>query len=99
MCTCTLHMQDFADLKGFFQTQFRKELKEVEFCVKGWNWGEAKFRGSLLSFMVDSKPAFEIPLKEVSQVCVCVCVCVCVRTCVCVCVKECVGGGGGVCVG
>jgi len=64
----TFSPQDFGDLKGFFQTQFHKELKEVEFCVKGWNWGEAKFRGSLLSFMVDSKPAFEIPLKEVSQV-------------------------------
>lgn len=69
-------------MKGFFQTQFHKELKEVEFCVKGWNWGEAKFRGSLLSFMVDSKPAFEIPLKEVSQV-----------GWVGVCVNECIGGG------
>ena len=35
--------------------------------MKGWNWGDAKFEGSLLSFMVDSKPAFEIPLEEVSQ--------------------------------
>ena len=28
------------------------------------NWGDAKFEGYLLSFMVDSKP---IPLEEVSQ--------------------------------
>ena len=35
--------------------------------MKGWNWGDAKFEGALLSFMVDSKPAFEIPLEEVSQ--------------------------------
>ena len=55
----------------------------MEFCVKGWNWGEAKFRGSLLSFMVDSKPAFEIPLKEVSQV----------GGWVGMCVNECIGGG------
>ena len=40
----------------------------MELCVKGWNWGEAHFQGSLLSFEIDSKPAFEIPLKEVSQV-------------------------------
>lgn len=36
--------------------------------MKGWNWGEAKFRGSLLSFMVENKPAFEIPLNDVSRV-------------------------------
>ena len=66
-----LCLQDFGDLRSFFRSQFHKELKEVELCVKGWNWGEAKFRGSLLSFCVDAKPAFEIPLREVSQVCVC----------------------------
>ena len=40
----------------------------MEFCVKGWNWGVAMFHGSLLKFMVGSTPAFEIPLREVSQV-------------------------------
>lgn len=58
---------DYQSLKDFFSSQFKKDLKEVELCVKGWNWGEVKFEGSLLSFMVDSKPAFEIPLEEVSQ--------------------------------
>ena len=43
-------------------------MREVDLCVKGWNWGEATVNGSLLSFMVDSKRAFEVPLKEVSQV-------------------------------
>ena len=43
-------------------------MREVDLCVKGWNWGEATLDGSLLSFMVDSKRAFEVPLKEVSQV-------------------------------
>lgn len=59
--------QDFQSLKDFFSSQFKKDLREVELCVKGWNWGDAKFEGALLSFMVDSKPAFEIPLEEVSQ--------------------------------
>ncbi|KAL5477341.1 hypothetical protein EMCRGX_G024130 [Ephydatia muelleri] len=58
---------DFQSLKDFFSSQFKKDLREVELCVKGWNWGDAKFEGALLSFMVDSKPAFEIPLEEVSQ--------------------------------
>ena len=43
-------------------------MREVDLCVKGWNWGEATINGALLSFMIDSKRAFEVPLKEVSQV-------------------------------
>ena len=61
-------LQDLAELKSFFLEQFHKEVKEVEYCVKGWNWGVAMFHGSLLKFMVGSTPAFEISLKEVSQV-------------------------------
>ena len=52
------------------KSKFHKDLREVDLSVKGWNWGEARFRGSLLGFYVDNKPAFEIPLKEVSQVCI-----------------------------
>ena len=61
-------LQDFMDLKTFLKNTFHKDLHEVDLCVKGWNWGDVTFRGSLLSFNVDSKPAFEVPLKEVSQV-------------------------------
>lgn len=35
--------------------------------LKGWNWGTAKFNGSLLSFDIGSHTAFEIPLNYVSQ--------------------------------
>lgn len=56
------------ELKNFFKSQYHKDLREVDLCVKGWNWGDLAFRGSLMSFNVDSKPAFEVPLKEVSQV-------------------------------
>lgn len=59
---------DYAELKEVVSSSYHKELPEVELCVKGWNWGEANVQGALLSFLVDSKPAFEIPLKEVSQV-------------------------------
>jgi structure-specific recognition protein 1 len=60
--------QDYIDLKNFIRNNFRKDLREIDLCVKGWNWGDINFRGSLLSFNVDSKPAFEVPLAEVSQV-------------------------------
>ena len=66
--TTFLLLQDYAELREFFRSKLSKDLREVELCVKGWNWGEARFRGSLLTFLVDNKPAFEIPLKEVSQV-------------------------------
>ena len=63
-----LVFQDYPELKEFLKNRFHKDLREVDLSVKGWNWGEARFRGSLLGFYVDNKPAFEIPLKEVSQV-------------------------------
>jgi hypothetical protein len=42
-------------------------VAEEEPAVKGWNWGDLKFSGSTLAFMVDSKPAFEINLGIVSN--------------------------------
>lgn len=42
-------------------------MLEKELAVKGWNWGSAKFNGSILSFDVGSLTAFEIPLNNVSQ--------------------------------
>ena len=56
------------DLRTYFKSQYHRELCEVDLCAKGWNWGDITFRGSLMSFNVDSKPAFEVPLNEVSQV-------------------------------
>uniref|UniRef100_V5GLI2 FACT complex subunit SSRP1 n=1 Tax=Anoplophora glabripennis TaxID=217634 RepID=V5GLI2_ANOGL len=35
--------------------------------MKGWNWGTAKFTGSVLSFDIGQNTAFEIPLNYVSQ--------------------------------
>lgn len=42
-------------------------MLEKELSLKGWNWGTAKFNGSVLSFDVGSNTAFEIPLNHVSQ--------------------------------
>jgi structure-specific recognition protein 1 len=42
-------------------------MLEKELCLKGWNWGTAKFAGNVLSFEVANQLDFEIPLNYVSQ--------------------------------
>lgn len=51
----------------FFSSNYKKDMLEKELSLKGWNWGTAKFKGSVLSFDVGTNPAFEIPLNHVSQ--------------------------------
>ncbi|GFY24494.1 FACT complex subunit SSRP1 [Trichonephila clavipes] len=58
---------DHDKLGKFFQANYEKELKNKEMCLKGWNWGTAKFQGSVLSFDVDKSTAFEVPLTNVSH--------------------------------
>lgn len=42
-------------------------LESKEYSIKGWNWGSYEFQGSNLNFIVNNKPAFEIPLGDVSN--------------------------------
>ncbi|GFT56354.1 FACT complex subunit SSRP1 [Nephila pilipes] len=58
---------DHEKLGKFFQANYEKELKNKEMCLKGWNWGTAKFQGSVLSFDVDKSTTFEVPLTNVSH--------------------------------
>ncbi|XP_069047482.1 FACT complex subunit SSRP1 [Lepisosteus oculatus] len=58
---------DFEKISEYFKNNYRVELMEKDLCVKGWNWGTAKFGGPLLSFEVSDSPAFEVPLSNVSQ--------------------------------
>ncbi|XP_063046680.1 FACT complex subunit SSRP1a [Engraulis encrasicolus] len=58
---------DLESIAAFFKSNYKVELQEKDMCVKGWNWGTAKFSGPLLSFDVSDSPAFEIPLSNVSQ--------------------------------
>lgn len=51
----------------FFSSTYKIDMLEKELSLKGWNWGTAKFAGSVLSFNVGSNTAFEIPLNHVSQ--------------------------------
>nr|XP_040030473.1 FACT complex subunit SSRP1a isoform X1 [Gasterosteus aculeatus aculeatus]XP_040030474.1 FACT complex subunit SSRP1a isoform X1 [Gasterosteus aculeatus aculeatus] len=58
---------DFEKISEFFKANYKVELAEKDMCVKGWNWGTAKFSGPLLSFEVNESTAFEVPLANVSQ--------------------------------
>ncbi|KAJ1532076.1 hypothetical protein ONE63_000705 [Megalurothrips usitatus] len=51
----------------FFKSSYSHDIVEKDLCIKGWNWGTARFQGAVLSFDVGSAPAFEIPLNNVSQ--------------------------------
>uniref|UniRef100_A0A4W6DFK9 FACT complex subunit SSRP1 n=1 Tax=Lates calcarifer TaxID=8187 RepID=A0A4W6DFK9_LATCA len=54
-------------ISEFFKANYKVELTEKDMCVKGWNWGTAKFSGPLLSFDINDSTAFEVPLSNVSQ--------------------------------
>lgn len=58
---------DKEKVSKFFSSSYKKELTEKEISCKGWNWGTAGFNGSVLSFDIADKSAFEIPLNHVSQ--------------------------------
>ncbi|KAH1024293.1 FACT complex subunit Ssrp1 [Dendroctonus ponderosae] len=51
----------------FFSNSYKIDMLEKELSLKGWNWGTAKFSGSVLSFDIGDKSAFEVPLNHVSQ--------------------------------
>lgn len=58
---------DNEKLGKFIKKAYNQDLVEKEMCVKGWNWGTARFQGSVLSFEKEHKTIFEIPLSHVSQ--------------------------------
>ncbi|XP_020295334.1 FACT complex subunit Ssrp1 [Pseudomyrmex gracilis] len=58
---------DQEKIAKFFSVNYKKDMLEKELSLKGWNWGTARFTGSVLSFDVGHHTAFEIPLYDVSQ--------------------------------
>ncbi|XP_033321346.2 structure specific recognition protein [Megalopta genalis] len=58
---------DQEKIAKFFVQNYKKDMLEKELSLKGWNWGTARFNGSVLSFDVGHHTAFEIPLYDVSQ--------------------------------
>ncbi|XP_065226212.1 FACT complex subunit Ssrp1 [Planococcus citri] len=54
-------------ISKLFRQTYKLDMHEKELSVKGWNWGVAKFDGSVLDFTINNITAFEIPLTNVSQ--------------------------------
>lgn len=59
--------QDQPNLQSDFKQLFAIELQPLEVATKGWNWGDIEIQGSILTFMVDRKRAFDLPLTDVSR--------------------------------
>lgn len=47
--------QDFEKISEFFKANYKVELAEKDMCVKGWNWGTAKFSGKGLTKMLGTE--------------------------------------------
>uniref|UniRef100_A0A336LU77 FACT complex subunit SSRP1 n=1 Tax=Culicoides sonorensis TaxID=179676 RepID=A0A336LU77_CULSO len=58
---------DEQKIADFFKKNYKLDMLEKELSYRGWNWGTAVFNGSVLSFNIEKKTAFEIPLNNVSQ--------------------------------
>lgn len=58
---------DKEKIAKIFTSKYNNNMLDRELCLKGWNWGTAKFQGSVLSFEVAKDLDFEVPLNYVSQ--------------------------------
>lgn len=54
-------------IAAFVKKNYKLDMLEKELSMRGWNWGTVHFKGSVLSFDVEGKTSFEIPLNHVSQ--------------------------------
>lgn len=43
-----LYAQDLEKISEYFKDNYKVELTEKDMCVKGWNWGTAKFNGQCI---------------------------------------------------
>ncbi|KAL8150287.1 hypothetical protein V2J09_020095 [Rumex salicifolius] len=59
--------QEISVLTSFFQNSCGIAAEEKQLSVSGHNWGDIEFNGNMLSFLVDSKQAFEVSLADVAQ--------------------------------
>ena len=65
-----LMMQDFDRLVKAFKIWYEVSLENKEHALRGWNWGKAEPGGpesQELTFLVQNRPAFEIPYSEISN--------------------------------
>ena len=55
-------------LTSFSLPTFAACMQEQALAVSGHSWGNAKIEGGVLVLKVDARPAFRVPLRDVSQV-------------------------------
>ncbi|XP_058174044.1 FACT complex subunit Ssrp1-like isoform X2 [Anopheles ziemanni] len=58
---------DEGKIAEFVKKNYKLDMLEKELSMRGWNWGSVQFKGAVLSFDVENKTSFEIPLNHVSQ--------------------------------
>ncbi len=44
----SFYAQDLEKISEYFKANYKVELVEKDMCVKGWNWGTAKFNGQCI---------------------------------------------------
>eukprot|EP00123_Amoebidium_parasiticum_P017710 comp23957_c0_seq1/m.42413 comp23957_c0_seq1/g.42413 ORF comp23957_c0_seq1/g.42413 comp23957_c0_seq1/m.42413 type:complete len:685 (-) comp23957_c0_seq1:122-2176(-) len=59
--------QDLGTLQRFFKKNYDVDIGVVEQAIKGFNWGDLEVKGNFVSFLVDGKVAFDVPISEVTQ--------------------------------
>ncbi|PVU85284.1 hypothetical protein BB559_000185 [Furculomyces boomerangus] len=58
----------YDDLKVAISKYFHGlNLETRDISVKGWNWGKTEFEGTTLTFKVENKPMFDIPMETVAN--------------------------------
>ncbi|KAF5832780.1 FACT complex subunit SSRP1-A [Dunaliella salina] len=57
--------RDLEQLQNFSKQQYGMEIKEMMMSTSGRNWGGVAINGKSLMFIVDGRPAFEVPLPDV----------------------------------
>ncbi|KAI8809872.1 hypothetical protein BJ742DRAFT_802718 [Cladochytrium replicatum] len=58
-------LDSFRELSAFINQHYKLKLNQREISVRGLNWGTTELHNNHLSFLVGSRPAFDIPLSQV----------------------------------
>lgn len=58
---------DLDELASALSDKYKIELQQHDIALKGWNWGKTEFNGSELSFLINNKNSFDLPLQYVTN--------------------------------
>lgn len=66
--TGTWDVEAFTKLDYFVKENYSLDMQKSKLATKGWNWGAPVLQGRNMSFEMDGKEAFDLPLDQVIQV-------------------------------